>query len=174
MANREADQRLSSIGRREKRAANAKLPVLDASARVAQTRWLVAARRTREAAEAIRPAPRLLNANASYGVQFGVRLAEIDLALAQRNWNRAQQLIDRALAEATRSRSGFTSQSFLATELTIPGDRTEHSRRAELTALETKARAAGQELILLKAVRLGLAHANRHLAELVRPFQRGA
>jgi len=158
LANREADQRvLARLDDVQKRAASATLPVLDASARVAQTRWLVAAKRTREAAAAIRPATRLLNDNAGYGVRFGVRLAEIDVALAQRSWNKAAQLIDRALAEATRSRLGLYEAELSlrrSSQLLATGQDTR--ARAELAALETKTRAGGQELIRLKAVRLGL------------------
>jgi hypothetical protein len=90
LANRGADDRaLSRIDELRQRAAKAGLPSLEASARVAQTQWLLAAKRTREAAPILGPASRLLTDNASYGVQFGVRLAEIDVALAQRSWKKA-------------------------------------------------------------------------------------
>ena len=157
LANRQPDERLSSsLDDVRRRAAEANLPLLEAAARVAQTQWLLAAKRTREAAGAIQAAPRLLNADASYGIQFGVRLAQIDLALAQRNWNKARQLIDRALAEATRSGLDlYESESSLRRTAYFLATGQEAAGRAELTALETKARAAGHDLILLKAARLG-------------------
>jgi tetratricopeptide (TPR) repeat protein/tRNA A-37 threonylcarbamoyl transferase component Bud32 len=157
LAGREPDnQILTRLNDVRKRAAEAKLNALEASARVAQGRWLLAANRTRAAAEAIQGAPGLLGANASYSVRFGVELAQIDLALAQRRWNQATQLIDRALAEATRSRlSLYQSEISLRQASLLLATGQEARARTELSELEARTRAADQELIRLKAARLG-------------------